>query len=166
MGAVDGSHGRSDRCRELTTMKTSTASKAKSARNSQLLHDVSVPDSLLPDQYFDRLSARATDTPEKRLMFAVLLDAVIHLQRRHTTGAAEAERWIRGIDDSVEEPTFSFQNICDALGIEPAYLAGGLLAFRSGQDSKLLGAPVRQLRTSHRRITPLRKKRRHVASLA
>jgi hypothetical protein len=146
-------------------MKTSTASKAiKSGRNSQPLHDVSVPDCLLADQYFDRLCARATDTPEKRLMFAVLLDAVIHLQRRHTTGAAEAERWIRGIDAAVAEPTFSFENICDALGIESEYLARGLLAFRTGNDSKLLGAPVRQLRTSHRRITPLRKKRRHVAT--
>jgi hypothetical protein len=148
-------------------MKTSTATKTpKQSRNAQPLHDVSVPDSLLPDQYFDRLSARATDTPEKRLMFAVLLDAVIHLQRRHTSGAAEAERWIRGIDDDGEEPMFSFQNICDALGIEPAYLARGLLAFRSGHDPKLLGAPVRQLRTSHRRITPLRKKRRHVVAIA
>ena len=97
-------------------------------------------------------------------MFAVLLDAVIHLQRRHTAGAAEAERWIRGIDADVDEPTFSFENICDALGIEPQYLARGLLAFRNGNDSKLLGAPVRQLRTSHRRITPLRKKRRHIAT--
>jgi hypothetical protein len=144
-------------------MKTSTATRATKQSRNNPLHDVSVPDSLLPDQYFDRLAARATDTPEKRLMFAVLLDAVIHLQRRHTTGAAEAERWIRGLDDDGDEPMFSFHNICDALGIEPAYLARGLLTFRSGQDSKLLGAPVRQLRTSHRRITPLRKKRRHRA---
>jgi hypothetical protein len=127
------------------------------------VHDVSVPEALLPDQYFDRLAPRATDTPEKRLMFAVLLDAVIHLQKRHTTGASEAERWIRGLDDDGEEPMFSFQNICDALGLESEYLARGLLAFKESRDSKLLGAPVRQLRTSHRRITPLRKKRRRSA---
>src|SRR6188508_338329 len=88
-----------------------------------------VPDALLPDQYFDRLAARACDTPEKRLLFAVLLDAVIHMQRRNSVGAAEAEQWIRGEAD--DDSPFSFRNLCDALGIEPTYLARGLLSWRS-----------------------------------
>src|SRR6266536_102694 len=51
-GAVDESHRRSKSCRERRTMKTSTASKtSKDPSNAQPLHDVSVPDSLLPDQY-------------------------------------------------------------------------------------------------------------------
>jgi hypothetical protein len=78
-----------------------------------------VPDALLPDQYFDRLAARACDTPEKRLLFAVLLDAVIHMQRRNSVGAAEAEQWIRG--EANDDSPFSFRNLCDALGIEPTY---------------------------------------------
>ena len=48
---------------------------------------VDVPDALLPEQYFDRLAARTSDTPERRLLFAVLLDAVIQLQRRNTSGS-------------------------------------------------------------------------------
>jgi hypothetical protein len=124
--------------------------------------DRSVPDSLLPDQYFDRLAARASDTPEKRLMFAVLLDAVINLQRRHSPRATEAELWIRGEDG--DDAPFSFRSICDALGIDASYLARGLLAWRAARARSPVGMPVRQLRTSQRRVTPLgRRRRRRVA---
>jgi hypothetical protein len=111
-----------------------------------------VPDSLLPDQYFDRLAARACDTPEKRLLFAVLLDAVIHMQRRNSVGAAEAEQWIRG--EANDDSPFSFRNLCDALGIEPTYLARGLLTWRYAGPKREAGLPVRQFRISHRRVTP------------
>jgi hypothetical protein len=130
-------------------------------RAARAIHDVSIPDTLLPDQYFDRLAARASDTPEKRLMFAVLLDAVIHLQRRNSDAAAEAERWIRSEPD--DESPFSFQNVCEALGIEAGYLARGLLTWRMSRTNAPRGVPVRQLRTSHRRVTPLGRKRRRVA---
>jgi len=124
--------------------------------------DVSVPDTLLPDQYFDRLAARTSDTPERRLMFAVLLDAVINLQRRNSAAAAEAEWWIRS--DGTEDSPFSFQNVCEALGIEATYLARGLLDWRARRCGVPAGVPVRQLRTSHRRVTPLGRKRRRLAT--
>jgi len=132
------------------------------ARTEQPLDEASVPDAFLPEQYFDRLSARTTDTPEKRLMFAILVDAVIQLQRRHTPVALEAERWIRG--EAEEEPLFSFHDVCDALGIEAEYLARGLLVRVQNAKPASLAVPVRQLRTSHRRITVLRKRRRRTAA--
>ncbi len=132
------------------------------AKVEQPLDEASVPDAFLPEQYFDRLSARTTDTPEKRLMFAILVDAVIQLQRKNTAVALEAERWIRGEDE--EEPLFSFQDVCDALGIESAYLARGLLARVQNTRPASVAVPVRQLRTSHRRITVLRKRRRRTAA--
>ena len=132
------------------------------ARTEQPLDEGSVPDAFLPEQYFDRLSSRTTDTPEKRLMFAILVDAVIQLQRRSTQVALEAERWIRGEDE--EEPLFSFQDVCDALGIEAEYLARGLLTRVQNARPASLAVPVRQLRTSHRRITVLRKRRRRTAA--
>jgi len=118
--------------------------------------EASVPDALLPEQYFDRLAARASDVPERRLMFAVLLDAVIQLQRHNSSGSVEAEHWIRSEDD---ESPFSFRNVCEALGIEPTYLARGLLAWRAIASTPA-GVPVRQLRTSHRRVTPAGRRRR------
>jgi hypothetical protein len=114
--------------------------------------ETSIPDALLPDQYFDRLASRVSDTPEKRLLFAVLLDAVINMQRRNSVGAAEAEQWVRGEDG--DDSPFSFRNLCEALGIEASYLARGLLAWRSRAPSRHGGLPVRQFRISHRRVTP------------
>ncbi|MEO6026251.1 MAG: hypothetical protein ABIR79_05235, partial [Candidatus Binatia bacterium] len=104
---------------------------AKIAEAVRPLFDVSVPDALLPEQYFDRLAARTSDTPERRLLFAVLLDAVIQLQRRNTSGSAEAERWIR--NDTETDSPFSFRNVCEAIGIEPGYLQRGLMAWRRSQ---------------------------------
>jgi hypothetical protein len=124
--------------------------------------ETSIPDALLPEQYFDRLAARASDTPEKRLLFAVLLDAVINMQRRNSVGAAEAEQWIRGEDG--DDSPFSFRNLCDALGIEPSYLARGLLAWRSRGPIRDGGLPVRQFRISHRRVTPADVRRRKAAT--
>lgn len=123
--------------------------------------DASVPDVLLPEQYFDRLATRASDTPERRLMFAVLLDAVIHLQRRNTPASAEAERWIRS--DTADDFPFSFRGVCEALGIDAAYLKRGLIVWRSQSSGLPLGVPVRQLRTSHRRVTPIKRRRRRLA---
>jgi hypothetical protein len=120
--------------------------------------DASIPDVIMPEQYFDRLGMRVSDVPEKRLMFAVLLDAVILLRRRNTNGAADAERWIRGEDAEGDSP-FSFDNVCQALGIDPSYLARGLLAWRAQPAAIPVGVPVRQLRTSTRRVTPLGQRR-------
>jgi len=125
--------------------------------------DASVPETILPIQYFDRLTARVTDVPEKRLMFAVLLDAVIHLQRRDSRGAAEAVEWIEGEPDG---SVFSFQNICESLGLEPTGLARALLAWHYGPRTTRLGVPARQLRTAHPKIRPLRQRRRRRAVAA
>jgi hypothetical protein len=143
------------------TMKKSADAASQRLPAKRALLDGSVPDTLLPEQYFDRLTARASDTPEKRLMFAVLLDAVISLQRRNSSVATEAELWIRS--EYEEDTPFSFRNVCAALGIEATYLARGLLAWRTNHGSAPLGVPVRQLRTSHRRVTPLGRKRRRIA---
>ena len=113
----------------------------------ETITDASVPETILPIQYFDRLTARVTDVPEKRLMFAVLLDAVIHLQRRDSRGAAEAVEWIEGEPDG---SVFSFQNICESLGLEPTGLARALLAWHHGPRTARLGrTPATDLHRGH-----------------
>jgi len=62
--------------------------------------------------------------PEKRLMAAVLLDALVLLQREGSSGAAEVRNWIAG---SGRANLFSFTNVCEALGLDPSYLARGLM---------------------------------------
>ena len=143
------------------TIKKSTDAASHRLPAKRAALDASVPDTLLPEQYFDRLTARGSDSPEKRLMFAVLLDAVISLRRRNSSAATEAELWIRSEDE--DDTPFSFRNVCSALGIEATYLARGLLAWHTSQGSVRFGVPVRLLRTSHRRVTSLGRKRRRVA---
>ena len=47
-----------------------------------------VPDTVLPVQYFTRTAV--SDTPEKRLIFAVLMDAIVELKRSDGQGAVDA----------------------------------------------------------------------------
>jgi hypothetical protein len=117
-----------------------------------------VPEILLPEQYFDRCAARANETPEKRLMFAILLDAVLQLHSGDTKNAAEAERWIRD-RENVDEP-FSFWNICEVLEIEPSYFARGLIAKRNEAQPRLR---LRQARVAFNHIAPPRPTRRRAS---
>jgi hypothetical protein len=88
------------------------------------------PDVLIPAQYFDTLRAKTALEPEKRLMLAVLEDAVHCFQDNLAAESdtkkklfAEAEEWILGNDD---EWTFSFASICDVFGLNPEYVRHGL----------------------------------------
>jgi hypothetical protein len=129
-----------------------------SSRRRALL-DTFVPEALLPEQYFDRRLARSLDSPEQRLLFAVLLDSVIQLQGHSEKDAAEAARWVRGVDGDEDWP-FSFQNICGALGIEADYLARGLLSWRTRKAAMPYRGSLRQVRTSHTHVAPPRQRQR------
>jgi hypothetical protein len=102
------------------------------------------PDTLLPSQFFDRVRRRTEHDGERRLMIAVLEDAVdVYRKQAAATderGAqlfAEAEEWIEDPDRSW---LFSFQNICDVLDIDADYLRRGLHAWKERARG---GRPVR-----------------------
>jgi hypothetical protein len=84
------------------------------------------PDLILPAQFL-----RATvSTPEKRLLLAVLEEAVGTYQRyvveadRHSVAVfADVEAWFAS-DDSVW--LYSFVAICDVVGLDPTYVRAGL----------------------------------------
>ena len=89
------------------------------------------PDSLLSAHYFETLRRKTILEPEKRLMLAILEDAIHCFQdnlfARNVRGRRlfeEAEEWIVEVDG---DWVFSFENICEALGFNPAYLRHGLL---------------------------------------
>src|SRR3954452_21901910 len=81
-------------------------------------------DPLLPTQ-LDTLSVFTDRAPERRLLAAVLLDAVCQLERPGTTRAAEAERWIRA--RHAHYTPCSFGMVCAVLGLNADYLARVLL---------------------------------------
>jgi hypothetical protein len=121
------------------------------------------PDALTPARFYDTTRRSYHANPELRLMAAVLEDAVATLiidQRRCTTHQrrefADAMAWI---DESDEDWLFSFTNICDALGINPAHLRQGLLQkIGSLRDSTGKIRPKTRLggRSSSRKLIRLR----------
>jgi hypothetical protein len=87
-------------------------------------------DIIVPSQFFDRIRAERSSQPEKRLMLAVMEDAITTFQksvhgitRRQRRLLKETEEWIDSSDTSWP---FSFENICAALDIEATYLRSGL----------------------------------------
>ncbi len=92
---------------------------------------LSEPDALSLHRYFDRWGGAADYCqPERRLMFAGLLDAVECFQKypfvrgnKLTRQFKDTEDWI--FKDDQEWP-FSFINICEAVGMDPQYLRNGL----------------------------------------
>ena len=78
------------------------------------------PDIILPAQMW-----RRRHSPEHRLMIAVLRDAINCLLKDQGNGrtSREAQQWIMGPD--VDWP-FSFENVCDVLGLDPGCLRSGL----------------------------------------
>jgi hypothetical protein len=88
------------------------------------------PDILINAQYLSTYRRRFYLQPEQVLMLAVLEDAVMCFQDNVTAVAPrkqmlfrEAEEWILNDDQSY---LFSFDNICEGLGLNPDYLRRGL----------------------------------------
>ncbi len=92
------------------------------------------PDTLLPYQYLDTVSRKAHLESEKRLMLAILEDAIACFQKyifaRDGRGKGifrEAEDWIL---EENSDRLFSFENICEVLGFNPKYVRKGLLLWK------------------------------------
>jgi len=89
----------------------------------------------LSPQYLETVQRKTCLEPEKKLMFAVLEDAVTcfqkHFVARNKIGMSlfrEAEEWIllQGKGDWL----LSFDNICETLDLNPGYIREGLLHWR------------------------------------
>jgi hypothetical protein len=93
-----------------------------------------VPDTMLPSQYFDRVARRTEYEGERRLMIAVLEDAVDVYRKLAGARDARRQQLFRDAEEWIESDDrtwiFSFQNICDVLGIESQYLRRGLHAIK------------------------------------
>jgi hypothetical protein len=113
-------------------------------------------DIIVPSQFFDRIRAERSSQPEKRLMLAVMEDAITTFQksvqgatRRQRRLLKETEEWIGSTDTSWP---FSFENICVALDIESEYMRSGLrrwkgslLAQRSQPETGVGHSPFRRI---------------------
>ena len=116
------------------------------------LNDLFEPDILLPIQYFAALKRKRFSCGEHRLLVAIMQDAIEcfqkHLHARDSKRRQlylEAEAWVNAEDD---DGTFSFDNVCDLLGMNPEYLRQGLLTWRDRERARhrarvVHAAPVR-----------------------
>ena len=94
------------------------------------------PDTLLPEQYFSLLGRRPLQG-EKRLLLAMLEDAVHCFQtyllakKPHERRLfQESEEWINSTDGLW---FFSFENICDVLGVNPGRMRDALKEWKEEQ---------------------------------
>ncbi|MGH7770633.1 MAG: hypothetical protein ACREQA_00165 [Candidatus Binatia bacterium] len=120
------------------------------------------PDTLLSTDYFEQFHRKIALEPEKRLMLEVLEEAVACFQRyvlaQNRKGRRlfrEAEEWILEEDG---DWLFSFENICEVLGLDPRYVLEGLLKWKK---MKLAGLP----KTKIYRLNPRRMRKRHRAMM-
>src|SRR5438093_2241292 len=86
------------------------------------LGEIFQPDTLLPSQFFDRVRRRTEHDGERRLMIAVLEDAVDVYRKQAGSRDARAQQLFRDAEEWIEDGDrswlFSFQNICDVLGLD------------------------------------------------
>lgn len=101
------------------------------------LGNLFVPDVITPEQFYDTRRDDSALRPVKKLMIAILEDALRCFQNNcdAKTGARrrlfqEAEQWLCG--EGGDGP-FSFEMVCETLGIEPNFLRSGLREWRRQQ---------------------------------
>ena len=89
------------------------------------------PDIFLPSQFYGTGGLSRKLEGEKRLMIAILKDAVECLEKyrgaRSSAGRSHYENAIEWVKDTDTEWLFSFTNICDLLGFDPDYMREVLL---------------------------------------
>lgn len=111
------------------------------------------PHTVLPAQYFNSLRRRTEFNGERRLMLAILEDAV-DCYRKHAAAVdhrgrqlfEEAQSWIDAADSNW---LFSFQNICDVLGLDSAYIRSGLRKAKAAAMTRPAAYRMVQLRAEH-----------------
>ncbi len=119
-------------------------------------------DVVLPAQYFRVLRGRASYGGERRLIVAVLEDAINCFQKnlfaRDNRGRrlfCEAEDWLMSAD---RELPFAFENICEFLSLDAEYMRKGLsrwaYAAQSNAARGSVGAPVGPVHLAVREAGP------------
>ena len=117
-------------------------------RSPDSFADLFAPDTMLPEQFFEGARRDSYISGEKALMLAVLEDGIRcfqeHLRNPRSNPrllSREAEEWMRASD---YDWPFSFNNVCETLGIDPSALRAALLSWKAKRsaDSENCGGPT------------------------
>jgi len=97
------------------------------------------PDALLPAQFYALLRGSSAIAGEKRLMLAVLEDALDCYRKYALAREGQGLQMFRDVDVWISSRDrrwfYSYENICDTLEINPDYLRGGLVKWRESVAS-------------------------------
>lgn len=89
------------------------------------------PEIFLPSQFYGNGGLSRVLEGEKRLMIAIMKDAVECLEKyrgsRNGAGKISYQSAIEWVEDTDTDWLYSFTNICDLLGFDPHYLREQLL---------------------------------------
>jgi len=179
--------------RETASAPLATTSDAPRKSKTICVEDPALtmvePDTMTPLQFYDRIFSEASLVPEKRLMLAVLEDAIASFQRafiqpsspsspsspglptspnaalesgEHEPEEFDVEAWLES--DDMSWP-FSFASICQALDMEPEFLRNGLRnwrtrAQREGMMGQVYRFPFRRVNGRRHSINAKRERKR------
>lgn len=103
-------------------------------------------DTLVPYQYLATTKRKLPLEAEKRLMLAVLEDAIFCFQkycnarsRKEQRLFADTEAWIA---DANGGWIFSFENICETVGLDPGYMRRGLMQWKQKTQGRAQPEPI------------------------
>jgi hypothetical protein len=98
------------------------------------------PDTLLSAQYLDNFRRKSHLEPEKKLMLAVLEDAVRCFQDNVNAQNGRRKKLFDEVEEWILEENgdwlFSFDSICEVLGFHPRYVRQGLLRWKEMESRK------------------------------
>lgn len=105
---------------------------------------------ILPSQFYDATGSRGLSA-EQRLMLALLADAINVYQKGVLSGVPrkrllylDAERWIMARQTGTH--AFTFETVCEALGINPALLRRKLIDWKHSVSRACTSRAVPHLR--------------------
>lgn len=131
--------------------------KTSSLAANQDLSFLFEPDVLASNQFHSVIKSSNIPDPERRLMVAILEDAVSCLSknprrcpRQQKKSFEEAHSWINASD--AESWIFSFTNVCETLGFDPGYLRRGLNKWTALSENSAAEKPrLKKYRSGARR---------------
>jgi hypothetical protein len=113
---------------------------ATAHRGEEKIASLFQPDTLLSAQYFDTLRRKTLLEPEKRLMLAVLDDAINCYRDNLFSQRAKNKRLFDEAEEWIATPggdgIFCFDNVCESLGFNPDYVRRGLLRWKEKHRQK------------------------------
>jgi len=104
-------------------------------------------------QFAGHFGSGSQDSPERRLMLAMLSDAIACVrQAKWSKDSAEALDWILEDEKDASGRLCSFENVCDTLGLEPSSVRRKVLERLAWSSS----VPIPVLSRTKKKIIPIR----------